>query len=154
MNARDFAPLFRGAIGFDSLPRLIDAAAAASAGAAYPPYNIEKTGDGTYVLTMAVAGFGPEDISLTSEAETLTVVAKAQDTGNPERFLHRGISGRSFERRFALASHIVVEGAKLENGLLQVELRRVVPEALRPRRIEIGQAKAAPALTAAAPEAA
>lgn len=138
MNAIDFSPLFRSAIGFDRLARLMDNARNVSDATGYPPYNIEKTGDDSYVLTMAVAGFSEADIDITAQENTLTVAGKPK--AQPEdggRFLHRGIAGRAFERRFVLADHIVVEGADLTNGLLHVQLRRVVPEALKPRRIPV-----------------
>ena len=138
MNAVDFAPLFRTAIGFDRLARLVDAAATADA--PYPPYNIEKTGDDSYRLTMAVAGFGPEDIELTVKESTLLVAGRVSAEASKGEVFHRGIAGRAFERRFVLADHIVVEGADLKNGLLHVGLKRVVPEALKPRRIAIGSA--------------
>ena len=138
----DFAPLFRSTIGFDRLARLVDSASqAASTTAAsatsYPPYNIEKTGDDSYVLTMAVAGFGPDDIALTAQENILLVSGRVGPEPKRE-LLHRGIAGRAFERKFALADHIVVESAELEHGLLHVALRRIVPEALKPRRIAIG----------------
>jgi molecular chaperone IbpA len=136
MNAFDFAPLFRTAIGFDRLAGLVDAAA--NADASYPPYNIEKTGDDTYRLTLAVAGFGPEDIELTAKENTLLVAGRVTAEAPKAEVFHRGIAGRAFERRFVLADHIVVEGADLKNGLLQIGLKRVVPEALKPRRIPIG----------------
>ncbi len=137
MNAFDFAPLFRTAIGFDRLARLMDTVSA-TADASYPPYNIERTGDDSYCLTMAVAGFGPEDIELTVKDNTLLIAGRAgsNDTRKSE-VLYRGIAGRAFERRFVLADHILVEGADLLNGLLHVNLRRVVPEALKPRRIAV-----------------
>lgn len=138
MNAIDFSPLFRTAIGFDRLARLMDSARNVSEVNGYPPYNIEKTGDDSYVLTMAVAGFSEADIEITAQENTLTIAGRPQP--QPEdgrRFLHRGIAGRAFERRFVLADHIVVEGADLANGLLHVQLRREVPEALKPRRIAV-----------------
>lgn len=137
MNAFDFSPLLRTAIGFDRLSRLVDSAASQGEAPSYPPYNIEKTGDDTYRLTMAVAGFAPEDIDLTVKENTLVVTGRTQETSGERHFLHRGIAGRAFERRFVLADHLVVEDAALENGLLHVGMRRVVPEALKPRRIEI-----------------
>ncbi len=136
----DFAPLFRTAIGFDRLARLVDTAAEAAATPAYPPYNIEKTGEDTYRLTMAVAGFGPENLEIVVKDNTLFVTGRVADEGAKGEVLHRGIAGRAFERRFVLADHIVVDGADLKNGLLHVGLKRVVPEALKPRRIEIGGA--------------
>ncbi|MBW6396956.1 Hsp20 family protein [Roseomonas sp. HJA6] len=138
MNAIDFSPLFRSAIGFDRLARLMDNARNVSDATGYPPYNIEKTGDDSYVLTMAVAGFSEADIEITAQENTLTVAGRPQpQTEDRTRFLHRGIAGRAFERRFVLADHIVVEGADLANGLLHVQLKRVVPESLKPRRITV-----------------
>ena len=142
MNAFDFAPLFRTAIGFDRLARLVDAAAAGDA--SYPPYNIEKAGDDSYRLTMEVAGFGPDDIEITSKDNTLVVSGRVNAEAPKAEVLYRGIAGRAFERRFVLADHIMVEGASLQNGLLHVGLKRVVPEALKPRRIPVaGQVAAA-----------
>jgi molecular chaperone IbpA len=137
---RDFAPLFRTAIGFDRLARLMDSAASAAEAPAYPPYNIEKTGEDSYRLTMAVAGFSPDDLEVTVKDNTLFVTGRVQAEGEKAEILYRGIAGRAFERRFALADHIVVEGADVRNGLLHVGLKRVVPEALKPRRIQIGSA--------------
>ena len=146
----DFAPLFRTAIGFDRLARLVDTATEAAAAPSYPPYNIAKTGEETYTLTMAVAGFGPEDIELTVRDNTLFVTGRAGIEQPKAELLYRGIAGRAFERRFVLADHIVVDGADLKNGLLHVALKRVVPEALKPRRITIGhgssQASQSPAI--------
>jgi molecular chaperone IbpA len=144
MNTLNFAPLFRTAIGFDRLASLADAAAA-SADVAYPPYNIEKTGEDSYRLSMAVAGFGPEDLELTAKDNTLVVTGKSADTAEKTEVLYRGIAGRAFERRFVLADHIVVEGATLQNGLLYINLKRVIPEALKPRRIAIGPTQLATA---------
>ena len=134
----DFAPLFRTAIGFDRLARLMDTAMSAPDASSYPPYNIEKTGEDTYRLTMAVAGFQPEDLELVVKDNTLVVSGKVTADGQKRDMLYRGIAGRAFERRFVLADHIVVDGADLKNGLLHVGLKRVVPEALKPRRIAIG----------------
>ncbi len=144
MTTFDFAPLFRTAIGFDRLARLMDTAASAAEGPSYPPYNIEKTGDDTYRLTMAVAGFRPDDIELVVKENTLTVSGRTPGEGSKAEVLYRGIAGRSFERRFVLADHIVVEGADLQNGLLHISLKRVVPEELKPRRIAIGNGAPAP----------
>ena len=137
MNAFDVSPLLRAAIGFDRMARLVETARAAADGPAYPPYNIEKTAEDGYVLTMAVAGFGPNDIELTVHENTLTVAGKAPQQTAEGRVLYRGIAGRAFERRFVLADHIVVEGADLANGLLHVALKQVVPETLKPRRIPV-----------------
>ena len=144
MNAFDFAPLFRTAIGFDRLARLVDSAAASDV--SYPPYNIDKTGEDSYRLTMAVAGFGPDDIEIVTRDNTLVVSGRVGGQTPQAEVLYRGIAGRAFERRFVLADHIVVEGADLQNGLLHVGLKRVVPEALKPRRIAIVGQTASPTL--------
>ena len=138
MTTYDFAPLFRTAIGFDRLARLMDTATSAPDASSYPPYNIERTGEDTYRLTMAVAGFRPEELDLVVKDNTMVVSGKASSEGQTGEMLYRGIAGRAFERRFVLADHIVVDGADLQNGLLHVGLKRVVPEALKPRRIAIG----------------
>jgi len=118
---------------------------AATADVSYPPYNIEKTGEDSYRLTMAVAGFGPDDIEMTVKDNTLLVAGRAAQEAPQPEMLYRGIAARAFERRFVLADHIVVDGAELQNGLLHVALKRVVPEALKPRRIAVsgGAAKVA-----------
>jgi molecular chaperone IbpA len=144
MNALNLSPLFRTAIGFDRLARLADSAAAADV--SYPPYNIEKTGDDSYRLTMAVAGFAPEDIELVVKESTLAVIGRASPEASKAEVLYRGIAGRAFERRFVLADHIVVDGAELANGLLHVGLKRVVPESAKPRRIAINGVAPAPVL--------
>lgn len=144
MTTVDFAPLFRTAIGFDRLARLVDTATSAADAQSYPPYNIEKTGDDTYRITMAVAGFHPEDLDLTVKENTLVVSGRTSSEGQKTEVLYRGIAGRAFERRFVLADHIVVEGADVNLGLLHINLKRVVPEALKPRKIAIGSA--APAI--------
>ena len=133
----DFAPLFRTAIGFDRLARLVDSATEAASAPAYPPYNIERTGEDSYRLVMAVAGFGHDDLDLVVKDNTLLVAGRVKGEANGGDVLYRGIAGRAFERRFVLADHIQVEGADLRNGLLLVQLRRGVPEALKPRRIAI-----------------
>jgi molecular chaperone IbpA len=134
----DFAPLFRTAIGFDRLARLVDTAASAQEAQSYPPYNIEKTGEDTYRLTMAVAGFRPEDLDIVVKDNTLFVSGRMSGDSSKAEVLYRGIAGRAFERRFVLADHMVVEGADVQHGLLHVGLKRVVPEALKPRKIVIG----------------
>lgn len=138
----DFTPLFRTAIGFDRLARLMDTATEAAAAPAYPPYNIEKASEDSYRLTMAVAGFGENDLALTAEANTLIVAGRVNGEGSSSEVLYRGLAGRAFERRFVLADHIVVEGAELKNGLLHVGLKRVVPEALKPRKVAISTSSA------------
>ena len=137
MTTFDFAPLFRTAIGFDRLARLVDTAAASAEASGYPPYNIEKLGEENYRLTMAVAGFRPEELDLVVKDNTLVITGRPANEGPKHEVLYRGIAGRAFERRFVLADHIVVDGADLNNGLLHVGLKRVVPEALKPRRIEV-----------------
>ena len=138
MTTVDFAPLFRTAIGFDRLARLVDTAASGQDAQSYPPYNIERTGEDTYRLTMAVAGFRPDDLDLIVKDNTLYVSGRVANDGPKTELLYRGIAGRAFERRFALADHIIVEGADVQHGLLHVGLKRVVPEALKPRKISIG----------------
>jgi molecular chaperone IbpA len=137
MTTFDFAPLFRTAIGFDRLARLVDTAASNTEASGYPPYNIEKLGDESYRLTMAVAGFRPEELDLVVKDNTLVISGRPVAEPRKHEVLYRGIAGRAFERRFVLADHIVVDGADLNNGLLHVGLKRVVPEALKPRRIEV-----------------
>lgn len=137
MNAVDFSPLLRTAIGFDRFARMLDGARHQPEAQAYPPYNIEMTAQDSYVLTMAVAGFGPDDIEVVLREDTLHVSGKASEQQGERHYIHRGIAGRAFERRFVLADHLVVQGARLENGLLHVALKREVPEALKPRRIVI-----------------
>ena len=137
MTTFDFAPLFRTAIGFDRLARLMDTASSAPEAPSYPPYNIEKTGDDSYRLTMAVAGFRPEELDLVVKENTLVISGKVNNAGQKGEVLYRGIAGRAFERRFVLADHIVVDGAELVNGLQHVALKRVVLEALKSRRIPV-----------------
>jgi len=143
MTTVDFAPLFRTAIGFDRLARLVDTASSATDAQAYPPYNIERTGEDSYRITMAVAGFRPEDLDLTVKDNTLIVSGRIPADAQKSEVLYRGIAGRAFERRFVLADHIVVEGADVNLGLLHVNLKRVIPESLNPRKIQIGGAPTA-----------
>jgi molecular chaperone IbpA len=139
MDPFDFSPLFRSTIGFDRLTRLVDAASRVDNTAlAYPPYNIEKTGEDAYRLTMAVAGFSPEELDITVQENSLLVTGKAKKDTEDSRYLHRGIARRAFERRFSLADHIKVVGASLANGMLHVDLVHEVPEAAKPRKIQIG----------------
>jgi molecular chaperone IbpA len=139
MDRFDFSPLFRSTIGFDRLTRLVDAATRVdNAALAYPPYNIEKTGEDAYRLTMAVAGFASDELDITVHENTLIVTGKAKKDGEDSRYLHRGIARRAFERRFSLADHIKVTGAAIENGMLHVDLTREVPEEAKPRKIQIG----------------
>ena len=138
MRTFDFSPLFRSTVGFDRMTQLMDAAmTSAEQTDGYPPYNIEKQGDDKYRITLAVAGFGPDDINVTVKENSLVISAKAETVGKEQAFLHRGIAGRAFERSFQLADHLVVDGADMQNGLLHIDLERIVPEELKPRRIEI-----------------
>jgi len=142
----DFAPLPRSTIGFDRLFDLLDRATGFEPDDGFPHYDIEKTGEDAYRVTLAVPGFAPDEISIESQPNLLVVSGqRTADRGG--QYLHRGLTGRSFERRFDLADFVEAKGARLENGLLTVELRREVPEAMRPRRIEIavgGVAQGAP----------
>ena len=151
----DFAPLFRTAIGFDRLARLVDTAQETASTQSYPPYNIERTAEDSYRLTMAVAGFSADDIEMIVRENTLVITGRVKAETAKGEVLYRGIAGRAFERRFVLAEHIQIDGADLQNGLLHVGLKRVVPEALKPRRITIGgQASSQPAIANdSAPEA-
>ena len=146
MTTLDFAPLFRTAIGFDRMARLANSVPDAASAQSYPPYNIERTSDDTYRLTMAVAGFSENELELLVRENTLVITGRAKGEENTGEVLYRGIAGRAFERRFALADHIVVDGAELKNGLLHVGLKRVVPEALKPRLIAIGAGSATPTI--------
>ena len=144
MRTFDFSPLLRSTVGFDRISRLMDAAMQADeASAGYPPYNIEKLGENAYRITMAIAGFSADDVEITAEQNTLTVRGKAKPDDDSAVFLHRGIAGRAFERRFQLADHIRVDSATMVDGLLQIGLLREIPEALKPRTIQI-QAQQAP----------
>ena len=137
MRRYDFSPLFRYSVGFDRMQRLLDAASTRGEQATgYPPYNIETVGEDAYRITMAVAGFSDDDLDITVKENSLTVAGNPGG-GEEAAYLHRGIAGRAFERRFDLADHVKVVGANLENGLLFIDLDREVPEALKPRRIDI-----------------
>ncbi len=135
MRSYDFSPLFRSSVGFDRLAQLMDSAR--DDAPSYPPYNIERTGEDQYRITMAVAGFSENDIEITAQENGLTVVGKQPKDEAPKSLLYRGIAGRPFQRRFELAEYIRVTGASLENGLLHIELVREVPEAVKPRSIKI-----------------
>ena len=146
MRAFDISPLLRASVGYENLNRLVDFAGRGdNAENGYPPYNIEKVGDGAYRIVMAVAGFAQGELDLTVQENTLIVTASAGDeVDSGERvFLHRGIAKRAFERRFQLADTIKVVGAGFENGLLTVELVREIPEHKKPRKVEIGAPLAA-----------
>jgi len=143
MTTFDFTPLYRSAIGFERLASLLANASRPEQGTSFPPYNIQATGEDRYRITMAVAGFSDGDLEITSEQNKLTVVGRkeAKDDGDGE-FLYRGIAERSFERRFQLADHVRVTGARLENGLLHIELLRELPEAMKPHTISIESPRA------------
>ncbi len=137
MRAIDFAPLYRSTVGFDRLFSRLDTLAQGEA-PAYPPYNIERTAENSYRVTMAVAGFGEADLAIESRENVLTVKGeKAEEKAEGVEVLHRGIASRAFERRFQLADHVEVKGASLKHGLLHIDLVRVIPEAMKPRRIDI-----------------
>jgi molecular chaperone IbpA len=138
MRTYDFTPLYRSAIGFDRLAHLFDEAMRSEAQPSYPPYNIELVGEDKYQITMAVAGFDRSELEIESERDQLKVVGRKQKDETKRTFLHRGIAARDFEHRFQLADHVRVVGARLDNGLLNIELVREIPEALKPRKIEIG----------------
>ncbi len=138
MRTIDFSPLFRSTVGFDRLQRLMDTAGRTDETAfSYPPYNIVAGPGDTYRVSMAVAGFGEEDLDVTVTENSLVVSGKADKDTEETAYLHRGIAGRSFERRFDLADHIQVTGAELENGLLHIDLKREIPEEMKPRKIAI-----------------
>ena len=137
MRTIDFSPLFRHSVGFDRMQRLLDDLSRTDAANAYPPYNIEQSGENAYRISMAVAGFGEGDLDVAVEKGTLTIAGKLDDGDGGRTYLHRGIAGRAFRRKFELADHIEVVGASLANGLLSVDLERRVPEEEKPRSIEI-----------------
>jgi molecular chaperone IbpA len=137
MRTFDISPLYRSTVGFDRLFDLLDQTARVEPMTNWPPYNIEKLGDDQYRITMAVAGFSPDEIELTQHESTLLVTGNKHSEPEATQYLHRGIATRAFKQTFNLADHVKVKGASLENGLLMIELVREVPEALKPRRIEI-----------------
>jgi len=139
MTTYDLSPLYRTAIGFDRLADMLSNASRVD-GNGYPPYNIEARGEDEYRISMAVAGFSEADLDIVTEQNTLTVSGnkEAEEANGESEFLYRGIANRSFERRFQLADHVRVVTARLENGLLHIDLKRELPEQMKPRRIEIG----------------
>ena len=144
MQTMNFAPLYRATVGYDRIADLMDRVLSTEvAQPTYPPYNIEKTAEDAYRISIAVAGFGPDDLTVEVKDGALFVSAKRSDEAAQKAYLHRGIATRAFERRFALADHVRVTGAGHENGMLHVDLVRETPEALKPRRIEIGRQTAA-----------
>jgi len=149
MRTYDFSPLYRSTVGFDRMAAMLDNVMSNDVGGqTYPPYNIEKTGDDAYRITVAVAGFSESELGIEVRDGQLVISGKkAEEQDGQATYLHRGIATRAFERRFQLADHVRATGAVCENGLLHVDLVREVPEALKPRKIEIN---AAPALESAA----
>lgn len=136
MRTIDFSPLYRSVVGFDRLAALLDAASA-DATTGYPPYNIERTDENTYRIEIAVAGFRPDELSIEVKENLLTVVGRKTANDEPRRFLHRGLAERNFERKFQLADYVVVSDANLADGLLSIALKRELPEALKPRQVQI-----------------
>jgi molecular chaperone IbpA len=138
MRHVDFSPLYRSTVGFDRLFTMLDSLAQPDQAQTYPPYNIERTGDNTYRVTMAVAGFSETELAIEAHAHVLTVKGeKSDDNTEGSEFLYRGIAKRAFERRFQLADHVEVTAASLKNGLLHIDLLRSIPETLKPRKIAI-----------------
>jgi molecular chaperone IbpA len=138
MRTFDFAPLYRSTVGFDRLFSLLDQVNGPETVPSYPPYNIERTGDNAYRITVAVAGFADNELSLEAKENTLTIRGeKVRETEPAGEVLYQGIAARAFERRFQLADYVQVKGASLENGLLHVDLEREIPEAMKPRQIPI-----------------
>jgi molecular chaperone IbpA len=152
MRNLDFAPLYRATVGFDRIADLMDRVLTADvAQPTYPPYNIEKTAEDAYRISIAVAGFTPEELTVEVRDGSLFVSARKAAEETERKYLHRGIANRAFERRFALADHVRVTGAVHEHGMLHLDLVREMPEALKPRRIEIARVgSATPALEAKA----
>ena len=146
MRAFDYSPFYRASVGFDRVFDLLDNVAGQSANG-YPPYNIEKAGENAYKIVMAVAGFSDAELNVTQKENELLVTGQsAPSAENEKQYLYRGIAARNFERRFQLADHVKVAGAKLANGLLTIDLQREIPEEKKPRSISI-EAEAKPALT-------
>ncbi len=139
MRTIDLSPLYRSAVGFDRLASLLDAASRADAPTGYPPYNIESVGENAYRIEIAVAGFKSDELDIQVKENLLTVTGSKGANDEPRQYLHRGLAERNFERRFQLADYVVVTDADLSDGLLSIALKRELPEALKPRKIEIGQ---------------
>jgi len=147
MRGFDYSPFYRATVGFDRVFDLLDNVAGQTANG-YPPYNIEKAGDNAYRIVMAVAGFAEAELNVTQKENELLVTGQtAPNSEDGKQYLYRGIAGRNFERRFQLADHVKVSGAKLSNGLLTIELERVIPEEKKARAIQIEGQPAKPALT-------
>ncbi len=138
MRHTDFTPFYRSAIGFDRLFQMLDQSSGFEAEGGFPPYNIERTGDNAYRITMAVAGFKPDELKIEVKETTLTVSGEKAPEAAERTFLHRGIAARTFERRYQLADYVDVSGAGFENGLLNIDLVRNLPERMKPRTVAIG----------------
>ena len=146
MRSFDPTPLFRASIGFDRIADLMDRALAADpVQNSYPPYNIEKTDENAYRISLAVAGFSADELSVEVKENQLVIAARKAEDDTPRTYLHRGIATRAFERRFHLADHVRVTGAVHADGMLHIDLAREIPEALKPRRIEIARSTPRPA---------
>ena len=142
MRSFDFAPLYRSSVGFDQLANMMDRVLSNEGSQnSYPPYNIEKTAEDAYRISIAVAGFAAEDLGIEVKQNALVVTARKGDETEEKTYLHRGIATRAFERRFHLADHVRVTGASHADGMLHIDLEREIPEALKPRRIEIASGK-------------
>lgn len=152
MRHTDFSPFYRSAIGFDRLFQMLDTTTESDTG--YPPYNIERTGENAYRITMAVAGFANDELKVEAKESTLTVSGEKKPDTTQRTFLHRGIAARNFERRFQLADYVEVASASFENGLLNIELQRNIPERMKPRQIAIGTGAASEPKQIEAPAAA
>lgn len=139
MATQDLSPLYRTLVGFDRIANLIDQAARLDGAPGYPPFNVEQTDEDSFRIELAVAGFAEDDLNIEFKQNTLIVTGQKQPSEETRRFLHRGIAERNFERRFGLADHVRVANARLENGLLTIELVRELPEALKPRTIAISK---------------
>jgi molecular chaperone IbpA len=136
-TAYDFSPLYRSMIGIDRMVDLIETAMRSEGGGQYPPYDIEKTGDDSYRITLAAAGFARDELEIVAQPNLLVVTGRKARADEERAYLHRGIAARNFERRFELADYVVVKSADWADGLLSIELAREVPDALKPRRVEI-----------------
>lgn len=150
MRTYDFTPLYRATVGFDRMAHLLDRAMTADTATTYPPYNIEKLGENDYRISIAVAGFSDADLSIEARENQLVVTARKADAEDNRTYLHRGIAARAFEKSFQLADHVTVTKASHADGMLHIDLVREVPEALKPRRIQIAKGQAAPALEGSA----
>ncbi len=139
MRTLDFSPFYRASVGFDRMFDTLDRVSSEASTKSYPPYNIERLSENEYRISIAVAGFADDEFDVEVRDRSLLISGNKADKKDGNEFLHRGIATRNFERRFELADHVVVSGAHLQNGLLNVDLAREIPEALKPRKIEIGK---------------